>query len=41
MDHIAGIKDNTYSRGQIGVAAEDDTGTPTQVVYDHAMVWQL
>jgi len=40
LQFIAGVSDSSYSKGQIGVAAEDD-GAPTEVVFSHMKVWKL
>jgi len=37
---IADVSDSTYSRGQIGVVAQDQSN-PTEVVFSNAKVWTL
>ena len=38
---IDSLTDPTYSQGQIGVLAENDTSNPTEVVFSNARVWTL
>lgn len=40
LQHIASVSDSTYSRGQIGVYAEDGVNA-TEVVFSNAKVWKL
>ena len=36
---ITSVSESTYSQGQIGVAAKDENGSTTQVVFSDAKVW--
>lgn len=40
MQHIDDVRDSTYTRGQIGVTA-DEASDSTEVVYSNAKVWTL
>jgi len=39
MQHVASVKDSTYSSGQIGVAADDASANQTVVEFSNAKVW--